>query len=257
MNSGLSRIALVTALLAALVALSAPAFTAENATITGDSVSVRSFPSVSPLFGQVLGELTKGTRVEVTFETDSLDTLDGYTAPWYEIAYREQRGDVFGKYVKLDGGITVNIGYPIGVKDHSNRVARFVRDELTSFGTSQSYIVKRLGEPISSTEREDIEAGATAINHTLTYDGISLEIKGVNGEDGYPFSLTCTTGSYNFGGLKVGSPVADVKRILGEPDRVDGDRLTYSTILSAIHSASFRIQNGKVTEITLSSRSYD
>ena len=193
--------------------------------------------------------------MEVLTETDFLNTIDGYTAPWYEISYGGQTGYVFGRYLKLDGGTTVDID---PTNRYNNRITRFVRDNLALFGTSQLDIIKRLGQPISSTEYESVEAGLTVKNHRLTYDGISFEISGQNGDDdGLAFSLTCTTGSYNFGELRVGSPVTDVKRILGEPDRVDGDRHTYSTILSAIHSASFRIQNGKVTEITLSSLSYD
>ena len=167
--------------------------------------------------------------MEVSSETSYLSTIDGYTAPWYEVTFEGGKGYfVFGRYVKLDPGATVNVDYPSERADWSNRVARFVRDNLVSLGASQSDIVERLGKPISSTEIEGVEAGLTVTNHRLTYDGISFDIGGPNGEDKPPFSLTCTTDAYDFGGLKVGSPVADVKRLLGEPSEVEGDTLMVS-----------------------------
>jgi uncharacterized protein YraI len=250
----LSNAVFVSLALAALVALSFPAFAAENATITGDNVRVRSFPSVSPSFAKVLGELARGARVEVRSETDFLDTVDGYTGPWYSIAYGGESGFVFGRYVKIDRSATVYI-YP--ENRTSELILRYIRDNLASFGTSQSYIVKRLGQPIKSLEREDIEAGAPATNHTLVYDGISFDVFGRSGEDMPPFSLTCTTDAYDFGGLKVGSPVADVKRVLGEPNSVDGNWIEYFATGSAAFGASFKIQNGKVVEIRLSALPYD
>jgi len=242
--------------IAAAVFSSLPAFAAENATITGDSVRVRDFPCVSADC-RIVNSLDRGTRVEVRCESHFLSTVDGYTAPWYEISYSEGTGYVFGRYVKIDPGGTVNVDYPSERADWSNRVARFVRDHLVSLGAKQSEIVKRLGQPISSTELSGVEAGLTVTNHRLTYDGIIFEIYGPNGEDAGPFFLTCTADAYDFGGLKVGSSVADVKRLLGEPSEVKGDTLRYQTILSAEIGASFRIQNGKVTEIELWSVSYD
>jgi hypothetical protein len=256
MNGRLSKIAIILILFVTLVALSSPAIAAENATVTGDNVRVRSFPGLT--IGYVAGEFMNGTRVEVTSETSFLSTIDGYTAPWYEVIFEGRKGYfVFGRYVKLAPGATINVDYPTENTDWSNRVARFVRDNLLSLGAKQSEIVKRLGKPISSTEIIGVEAGENVTNHRITYEGISFDIGGPNGEDNPPFSLTCTTDAYEFGGLKVGSPVEDVKRLLGETDRVDGDRLVFGTTLSAYLAAVFKIENGKVTWILLENVSYD
>jgi len=252
----LSRIVLVPVILAALAVLVIPAIAAENATITGDGVRVRDYPCVSEDC-RITNSLAKGTRVGVRCESNFLSTIDGYTAPWYEISYSEGTGYVFGRYVTIDPGAKVNVDYPSGNADWSNRLARFVRDNLASFGTRQSEIVKRLGKPISSKEISGVEAGLSVTNHRLTYDGITFDIYGPNDEDRGPFSLTCTTDAYDFGGLKVGSSAADVKRLLGEPSEVKGDTLWYETILSAAMGASFRIQNGMVTRIELWKISYD
>ena len=195
--------------------------------------------------------------MEVRRESNFLNTIDGYTAPWYEIAYDGQTGFVFGRYVKIDPGAKVDVDFPGKNADWSNRVARFVRDNLLSLGVRQSEIVKRLGPPVSSTEIENVEAGLPVTDHRLIYNGITFDIGGPNGEDNPPFSLKCTTDAYDFGELKVGSSVADVKRLLGEPSEVEGDTLMYRTILSAALSASFKIQNGKVTRIELWHVSYD
>ncbi|MBN2223070.1 MAG: hypothetical protein JW765_00190, partial [Deltaproteobacteria bacterium] len=195
-----------------------PAVAAENATITGDNVRVRSNASLS--FGYISGELMKGARVEVRSETSFLDTIDGFTAPWYEIIFEGRYGYyVFGRYVTVDPGATVNVDYPDENADWSNRVARYVRDNLVSLGATQSEIVRRLGKPISSENIIGVEAGETVTNRRITYDGISFEVYGPGPQDGYPYRLTCTSGAYDFGGLKVGSSMTDVKRLLGEPER--------------------------------------
>ena len=83
--------------------LTAP-IAAGNATITGDGVQVRRFPSTS---GKTICLLYNNTRVEVTGRTDSTDTVVGDIAYWFSVEYRDDAGAkcsgfVFGKFVMVD-----------------------------------------------------------------------------------------------------------------------------------------------------------
>jgi len=250
-----TRVIITAMLTAVIIAASITAVAAENATITGDSVMVHGNPSLSP--GRIAGDLARGARVEVKSETTFLSTIDGHTAPWYEIVFGGKTGYVFGRYVTIDPGAKVNVDYPDKNADYSNRVARFVRDNLASLGATQSEIVKRLGPPVSTREIVSVDLDRITPDHAITYDGISFEIYGTNGADGSPYRLTCTSGSYSFDGLKVGSSEADVRTFFGGPGRADGDHLIFDAMLSAYLSAVFRIENGKVTWIRLENVPYD
>jgi uncharacterized protein YgiM (DUF1202 family) len=84
--------------------VSAAAFSAENASINGDGLRIREKPSTT---GTVVGSLNKGTRVQVLAHTDATDSIDGFTGYWYYISYKNVRGYVFGKYIKIDVGTSI------------------------------------------------------------------------------------------------------------------------------------------------------
>jgi hypothetical protein len=108
------RVVIIPLILAALVTLSAPAFAAENATITGDDVRLRAMPSTS---GAIVQVFKKGARVEVVSKTDFTDTIDGNAAPWYEATGGGKTGFVYGKFIELDSGMAVEavpLPRPIG-----------------------------------------------------------------------------------------------------------------------------------------------
>jgi hypothetical protein len=86
-----------------LFVLSLVAVAAENATITGEGLRIRQTPSMD---SAVLGSLGKGMRVEVMTHTDSTDSIDGFTGYWYYIDYKGIFGYVFGKYIKIDAGVS-------------------------------------------------------------------------------------------------------------------------------------------------------
>jgi hypothetical protein len=46
-------------------------------------------------------------RVEALAHTDATDSIDGFTGYWYYIAYRGMSGYIFGKYIKVDVGVSV------------------------------------------------------------------------------------------------------------------------------------------------------
>jgi hypothetical protein len=267
MSQKLARVIFVP-MLVALIALSSPALAAENATISGDKVRMRYYPSVSWVSYEV-NFLNSGTRVKVLEKTDFSDTVEGYTEPWYRIREGNDTGYVFGRYVKVDAGVTVDTIKPGSDMYFANQVFRFVDAGLNSFGTKESEIVKELGRPISTKKYKGYGIMEPFSYYRLTYDGIIFEMDGHPGT-GTVWGIVCTTGSYEFGGLRVGSPVADVKRLLGKPyptgevniirlpysdedaqtrpDRTLGDMLWYP---AAIPNARFRIVSGQVTEIAL------
>jgi hypothetical protein len=269
MLNRLSKTCLISFALAALFALSVPAFAAENATITGDEVRMRTLPTAKgSVF--VVKSLNRETRVEVLGKTDFTDTIDEYTAPWYRVKHGKDDGYVFGRYVAPDAGVTIN------VMDRAAEpyIVHFVNVGLRSFGETDAEIIKRLGEPVSVKKFKGGGIFEGLSYYRLVYEGIVFEMGGLPGEGGV-WALLCTSGSYEFGGLRIGSTVADVKRLLGEPTmtnepmiryqysvkgdtpdpyRKEGDILTYYEVLNA---ASFRIVDGKVKEIALYNDSYD
>ncbi len=132
-----------------IVSACGPALAADNAVITGDSVRVRTQPSV---WEDIRGTLNKGARVEVISRTDFTDTIDGYAAPWYGIDYGQYGGFVFGRYVKLDPGATV---LPLPTNDiYGDRVSRFIARGLYKFGKGTPDVIATLGQPISTRPRE-------------------------------------------------------------------------------------------------------
>jgi hypothetical protein len=230
--------------IAALAALSSPAFAAENATITGDGVRLREDPSVT---GDVLTVLRKGTRVEAKGVTNYSDTIDGYTAPWYHVGYGEfYFAFVFGKFIKPDAGVEVP---PL-----DDPISYFASIGLYAYGKTESDVIKNLGEPVSRAEEKysppwsDGSIALIVANHTLRYEGIVAEA--YEYEDGRRtvHKVTITTGSFSLWGLKVGSSVTDAERILGAPNRIDGDYLIYYNNVQSL-IAGFFVRKGKVTEI--------
>ncbi len=98
------RYAFLTILLTILLTASAGAVAADNATITGDALRIREKPTTD---GAVIGSLNKGTRVQALAHTDATDSIDGFTGYWYYISFRGANGYVFGKYIKIDMGVSV------------------------------------------------------------------------------------------------------------------------------------------------------
>ncbi|MBN2224244.1 MAG: SH3 domain-containing protein [Deltaproteobacteria bacterium] len=91
-------------LLLLLLAASLDCFAAENATITGDALNIREKPTTD---AKVVGSLNKGTRIEALAHTDATDSIAGFTGYWYYIIYKGVYGYVFGKYVKIDIGVSI------------------------------------------------------------------------------------------------------------------------------------------------------
>jgi hypothetical protein len=264
-------IALLSVILGGIVSLSAPALAADNATITGDGVRIKVLPSVSAdYYGNKL--LYKGTRVEAREKTDYSDTVDGYSAPWYGIVYNGQIAYVFGRYVEVDEGVTLDLLHPTPTEYFYDQITRFVDDGLQEFGKTDSEIIEKLGPPVSSKEYDGVihayfYEGETF--HSLTYDGISFEMHGPAG-NGTISEMTCTSGSFKFNGLKVGSSVEDVKRVLGTPYLTDyhnthrslriadgalvsrNDVKGYTLVYRAnLHYVIFGVLDEKVTEVTM------
>ncbi len=99
----MKRYPIIIALLLCLTA-NLDVFAAENASITGDALRIREKPATD---GAVMGSLNKSMRVEALAHTDSTQSIDGFTGYWYYIAYKGTYGYVFGKYVKIDLGVSI------------------------------------------------------------------------------------------------------------------------------------------------------
>lgn len=225
-----------------LLTISIPAYSADNATITGDGVRMRGKPSLS---GEILTSLNKGTRVEVIGKTDFTETIGGHTAPWYEISHGDITGFVFGAFVSMDTG---------GTTGGEERILRFIKGGLERFGKTESDVLKKLGDPISSTSKE-VESvywpGKFDIQHQLNYEGVFIGIHEYAGGKKLIYMVTVTTASYEFDGLKVGSSISDVRRLLGEEKLVDGNKLIYHDY-AGYYMVTFTIFGGAVTEIIFS-----
>jgi hypothetical protein len=256
MESRLLRITFVFQLLAALFALSAPAIAAENATITGDKVNVRVQPAV---WEKTWGTLDKGTRVEAVYVSDFTDTVDGYTAPWYYIECGDgllsygNSGFVFGRYIALGPGATVP---PLtrNICQYVDPIERFIQRGLHSLGINEADITNKLGRPVSVTEYKS-EMKYSPLGYVferrLTYKDIVIEIRRETktGPDDI-HRLSITTGAYECNGLKVGSTVADVERVLGTSGEKTGESLIYRDGSMGVHEAVFKLRDGVVTGIT-------
>jgi len=225
----------------ALIVLSIPAFAAENATVTGDNVRVRDVPSIS---GEVIRELKKGARIEVTAKTDFPDTIGGHTAPWYSIYQWEW---IFGGYVELDPGVVVP---SVSLKSGDCALMAIYFDEsLHTFGNNKSEIVSRLGQPLSETRREGYNKGD--FFSEMVYDGLTI-LTYTSNEGVTVCEVTCTTDAYDFGGVKVGCSIADINRVFGNQKnessrRTDGfDYIYYHVGKSYV---TFKIERERVIEI--------
>ncbi len=233
----------------ALVAFSAPAYPAENATITGDKVNVRGQPAV---WERIDGTLDKGARVEAAYVSDFTDTIDGFTAPWYYIKHGELWGYVFGRYVAPDPGTTVP-PLPRGLSWYVDPIDRFIERGLHVFGENESAIVKTLGRPLSITKgrsEDDNAPGGYRLERRLTYHDAVIDIRRdikSGPEDIHKLSLT--TGAYEFDGLRVGSTIADVERFLGAPAERTAESLVYQDGTLGCHYLTFRTRDGVVIEI--------
>jgi hypothetical protein len=232
-----------------LVALSAPAYPADNATITGDGVRMRNQPSTSWTITEVL---PAGTRVEVVSRTNFTETIDGHTAVWYEVRHGDFGGYVFGRFVELDRGLTVPIDDSRSA--FSDPVYRFADHGVHRFGMFEADVLAHLGQPISRTKKAGLSEGD--IDHILTYDGLVIKIYEYATGGRRVYEVSYTTDAYAVDGIKVGSPRSDVESLLGKPHEEKGDTISYWE-RNAYLSTSFRIRDGKVVEITCFSDYYD
>jgi hypothetical protein len=259
MSQKIARVIFVP-MLVALIALSSPALAAENATITGDRVNVREQPAV---WERTWGTLDKGTRVEVKYESDFTDTVDGVTAPWYYIKCGNgllnwgDSGFVFGGYIEIDPGATA-APLPRSHSSYVDPIERFIQQGLHAFGVSEAAIIKNLGRPVSikeSRSEDNYILDGYVVNRRLTYRDIVIEIR--TRAEARPDNrddihlLSTTSNAYSFDGLKVDSTVADVKRVLGAPTEETVESLTYRDNSMGVHTAVFTLRNGVVTGITL------
>jgi len=238
------KLVLSPAVILIFVALSIPAFSADNATITGDGVRLRDVPATT---GVIYGSVNRGTRVEVHGVTGFSETIGGDTAPWYYVSGDENRAAfVFGKYVDLDPGISAP---PL-----EEPVIHFVLTGLGRFGTEETDVIKNLGEPISLTEEECIDCFTghyyiTAMRH-LTFEDVTASFEVMENGVSRITGITFITDAYPIWGLSVGDTVEDVRRVLGPPVSTSGGVIYYSN-LSGWTNASFKTENGAIKEIFL------
>ena len=92
--------------IAAALALSAPALAAENAKTTKYGVDLYEQPSFK---SKIIARMTYERRVEVIVQMNLNDTFEGDTAPWYRVSTGLGEGFVFGKYLAIDAGVTVPV----------------------------------------------------------------------------------------------------------------------------------------------------
>ena len=240
-------IAVLPVFLLAFVALPTTGYGTDNATITGDGVRLRAFPSANE---GILMEFKNGTRVEVLSQSDFTDTIDGCTARWYYVQYEEEyrtaSGFVFGCYVAVDREVTVppllgGIGY-------DDMIMYFVWKGITAFGQNRAAVINNLGRPISETT-ESYEYGGKIYRHPLTYDGVVIEtLEDVIGLRCVA-SVTVTSGAYNFCGLKVGSPVPDLERIFGRRYKFSYSEDSVGYGVGSYYFVSFKVKDDKITQI--------
>jgi hypothetical protein len=245
---------ILVAIIMVLVLSSFYAYPAENATITGDGVRVRDIPSVWS--AHISSVLDKGARVELVAKTEFIDTIDGRSAPWYDI---RATGWVFGGFVAVDEGISI----PLVSFTSEDRLLKtvFVLNGYNAFGVRKSEIKKNLGKPLS----EITKKGTCAESYGMEYSYYTLVYKDVifrgwnwnEGDDLY--SVTYTTDAYDFYGLEVGCSVADVERVLGPGNRytyADGvDGLSYSGEKYEFvgwNGVDFKLRDEKITAIEFS-----
>ena len=239
------------AVIVMLIALSAPAYPADNATVTGDGVRVREQPSV---WVGIHRTFDKGERVEVVAKTDFSDTINGSTAAWYELSGADGYGYVFGQFIELDPGVAVP---PLDSNEpYSDPMFSFMRHSMEMFGGTASAIIKTLGQPVSRTEEKwesHYVPDKYEYDRTLTYSGLVVKVSALEGDHEYVYWLSLTTDAYAVNGLRVGSTVADVERVLGPQTKIEGESLVYCTryyddMCTDIH-VSFKIKDGIVVEI--------
>jgi hypothetical protein len=241
------KIAVLPAFLLVFFVLPATGYGTDNATITGDGVRLRAFPSANE---GIVMEFKNGTRVEALSQSDFTDTIDGCTARWYcvqyEEGYRTALGFVFGCYVAVDRGVTVP---PLlGGTGYDYMIMYFVWEGITAFGDDRAAVINNLGRPISETT-ESYEYEGKIYKHLLTYDGLVVETL----EDviwlGCVASVTVTNGAYNFCGLKVGSPVSDLERIFGPRYKFSYSEDSVGYGVGSYYFVSFKVKDDKITQI--------
>ena len=221
------------------------AFSQDNATITGDSVNLRAEPSRD---SEILESLKKGARVEVQAQTDVSATVEGYTADWFIVNHKGNTGFVFGRYIKLDFGVTVPL-QPTGPQDP---VGRLVAGALGRFGQTEAEITGTLGRPMNVTETPVTNPHwpeKTDTIRELNYAGLVIGIYRVYDGKSFVYSMTVTDARYKFDGIGVGSSMNTVTRLLGSPVDVEGDTRLYQDREIGIYSARLTMRNGVVTEI--------
>jgi hypothetical protein len=77
------------------------------ATVIGQGLRMRSIPGTS---GHIITSLPKGEKVAVASRTAWEETIDGISAPWYEVGKGWAAGWCFGGYLSVpaDGGIPIS-----------------------------------------------------------------------------------------------------------------------------------------------------
>jgi hypothetical protein len=238
------KIGAVSLLVGLIVSVCGPAYPSENATITGDSVRVRTQPSVHE---DVRGTLAKGARVEVVSKTDFTDTIDGVNAPWYGIDYGQYGGYVFGRYVKLDSGV---VPLPLPTNDiYGDRVSRFIARGLHAFGKHEQDVIKTLGRPAARVH--EASTGLITGVNTLTYNGLAIGVWEVEDGKTFVYSVDCTTPTYEFDTVRVGGTIWDMQRVLGppvEPYAPGDETITYYNV-SGFQFVTFTVKNGTIVGI--------
>jgi hypothetical protein len=226
-----------------------------NATITGDGVRARNVPST---LAGIVETFSKGTRIEVVGETDFTDTIDGYSAHWYKVSWYKVSlgmhfGFVFGQYIVPDAGANVPV---LSMGKDLDLMNAFIIRGHDALGDTKSEVLKKLGPPLSETKKKNKCAmpGEESFYYTLTYKDVLFRGYGLEESDFPIYSVTYTTSAYNFLGLKVGSSVSDVERLLGKGQRYSDDGIHDSSTLyyygETYFYADFETDGKKVTAMT-------
>jgi hypothetical protein len=75
-----------------------------SATVVSQGLRIRSLPSVS---GSIVASLSKGDELRVASRTSWNDSIDGITAPWYEVSKGWAAGWCFGGYLAVPKDIQI------------------------------------------------------------------------------------------------------------------------------------------------------
>ncbi len=124
--------------------------------------------------------------------------------------------------------------------------------EGLSLGSDSSHVIARLGHPDSvRTEPDPIETDASI--HDWHYLGLVVVFYSPEALSAF---VLLTPGRSTRRGLRVGDPAADVRRLYGNPTRIDrvpdvpvSEHWTYEAPSESLHEIEVRIQGGRVVEI--------